>query len=79
MNFDKFYIINTLKLCHYAYYYWSLMQSRIPTPKVERPIIFENQLIVIQASPLYVIAYKYCEIHQGEIEEEFFRENFVYR
>lgn len=72
-------VLNILKICHLLNHYWKLIACRLP--KIDHssanvPLLFENQVVIFQVLPVFVLTVNHCDINLDDIEDVF-REEFI--
>lgn len=68
---------SVIKLCYWVHYFWQFILPHCPAPCNEKqPLLFENQILVLQMMPLYCVAQKLCAGNYSEVFDDF-RENFI--
>lgn len=79
-DISKNYHLNVIKMCHLCYRYWNIIKPRFPTQiggSQGCPVIFENQITILQLLPIFLISVKVCSISCYEFEFDDFRDNYV--
>lgn len=71
-------ITSIIKLCYWIHYFWQFITPYCyRSNNEENPILFENQILVVQMMPLFCISNKPCQRKMTELMLDEFRENFV--
>lgn len=73
-------VTDIYKVCYLLNYYWKLISPRLPKVEYESnnaPLLFENQILMFQIVPLFVVSITQCCININRLDEDEFRERFV--
>lgn len=79
-DISKNYNLNVIKTCNLCNRYWNMIKPRFPVQidgSPNCPVIFENQITILQMIPICLVSVKFCAITCYEFEFDDFRDNFI--